>query len=86
MILFLQRISQLKTRQELTKQGNLDVFFTRFFKIIITFTILAPTKIAFSSSPSPVRLFQRLVLLKNFSSCFLLPPTPLNRNNPPVVK
>lgn len=56
-ILYLQRISQLKNRKELTKQGNLAVFFRRFFKRIIT-TILASANIAWSSSsPSPVRLF-----------------------------
>lgn len=55
-ILFLQRISLIKTRKELPKQGNLGAFFKRFFKIIIT-TLLASTNIACSfSSSSPGRL------------------------------
>lgn len=55
-ILFLQRISLIKNRKELPKQGNFDAFFKHFFKRIII-TVLASTNIACSfSSPSPARL------------------------------
>lgn len=88
-ILFLQRISRIKNRKELPKQGSLGVFFKHFFKRIIT-TVLTSTNTACSfSSPSPGRLAcVHSVLMKNFSSWFFsfIPPTPLNRNNLQVEK